>query len=346
MAHAGTRTARRVSTSYRTSRSAVLAVFVCVAVGLVARVLTGEVSYGMATTLSVQVPADGEPSAPIVVLTVVQRSPLTLAEILSLGDPAPISRPGRPLPPSEASRRYGSSSELGRSLDDAWLVATGVADTTARHERWWLVEHTAPAWPSHAAGFRSGDHVIKLEMAPSGEVRGATVWRSGELIELTIDPPAPAEILDTLAVSSLHARLPDGRPAMLFGTRIDGPSAGLAQALSYLDSLTPGELTAGLLVGATGVLDHAGAVFSVGGVGLKARAASSAGVAVLFVPSGNLDEAAAAASPGIEVVPVDHVADVLSWLCAHRSAAACAVSPRAEALRLERASWGDQGPTP
>ncbi len=85
---------------------------------------------------------------------------------------------------------------------------------------------------------------------------------------------------------------------------LEGPSAGLAFALEMVDALTPGDLTGGLLVAATGVVDDAGRVSAVGGAAEKATAARRAGADLLLVPSANYREAVAAA-PGLRVVAVD-----------------------------------------
>ncbi len=85
---------------------------------------------------------------------------------------------------------------------------------------------------------------------------------------------------------------------------LEGPSAGLAFALEMVDALTPDDLTGGLLVAATGVVDDAGRVSAVGGAAEKATAARRAGADLLLVPSANYREAVAAA-PGLRVVAVD-----------------------------------------
>jgi Lon-like protease len=66
---------------------------------------------------------------------------------------------------------------------------------------------------------------------------------------------------------------------------VSGPSAGLAFTLTLLDLLTPGSLTGGLDVAATGTIDEAGNIGPIGGLEHKAIAARRAGFDVFFVPS-------------------------------------------------------------
>ena len=67
-----------------------------------------------------------------------------------------------------------------------------------------------------------------------------------------------------------------------------GPSAGLVYALALTDLLTPGDATAGRVVGVTGALRSDGAVEPVGWLPLKARAADERHVALLVVPTGQV----------------------------------------------------------
>ena len=89
---------------------------------------------------------------------------------------------------------------------------------------------------------------------------------------------------------------------------LGGPSAGLAFALEILDQLTPGRLTGGRTVAATGALNDNGEVMPVAGTGYKAVAAKRAGADVFLVPVANLGEARRAA-PGLRVEAVRTFAD-------------------------------------
>jgi PDZ domain-containing protein len=83
--------------------------------------------------------------------------------------------------------------------------------------------------------------------------------------------------------------------------RVVGPSAGLAYALELLDVLTPGELTGGSSVAATGELRTDGTVGAIGGVAQKAVTVRRAGIKVFLVPKENEAEARAHAGSGLEI---------------------------------------------
>jgi PDZ domain-containing protein len=83
--------------------------------------------------------------------------------------------------------------------------------------------------------------------------------------------------------------------------RVVGPSAGLAYGLELLDMLTPGELTGGSSVAATGELLTDGTVGPIGGVAQKAVTVRRAGIKVFIVPKENEAEARAHAGSGLEI---------------------------------------------
>jgi PDZ domain-containing protein len=83
--------------------------------------------------------------------------------------------------------------------------------------------------------------------------------------------------------------------------RVVGPSAGLAYGLELLDLLTPGELTGGSSVAATGELMADGTVGAIGGVAQKAVTVRRAGIKVFIVPKANEAEARAHAGKNLEI---------------------------------------------
>lgn len=95
---------------------------------------------------------------------------------------------------------------------------------------------------------------------------------------------------------------------------VGGPSAGLAFTLGVLDVLTPGELTGGLQVAATGTIDGAGTVGQVGGVPQKTAAVIDAGYDVFLVPSAEYDEALERAGDAVQVIAVDTLSEALDAL--------------------------------
>jgi PDZ domain-containing protein len=96
--------------------------------------------------------------------------------------------------------------------------------------------------------------------------------------------------------------------------RVVGPSAGLAYGLELLDLLTPGELTGGTSVAATGELLSDGRVGPVGGVAQKAVTVRRAGIKVFLVPKENEAEARASAGDGLEIRAVASFDEALEAL--------------------------------
>lgn len=115
-------------------------------------------------------------------------------------------------------------------------------------------------------------------------------------------------------------RLP--REVTIDSLGIVGPSGGLVFALAIADSLTPGDLTGGHRVAATGTISLDGSIGPIGGVGEKIVAAEQADADVFLVPADELAEAKRVAG-GIEVFGVATIADavrVLSALTPSRAA--------------------------
>lgn len=94
---------------------------------------------------------------------------------------------------------------------------------------------------------------------------------------------------------------------------VSGPSAGLAFTLGLLDVLTPGSLTGGQHIAATGTMDLDGRVGPVGGVHQKVVAARRAGATLMLVPSDELDEARSVAG-GLRIEPADTLDQALAVL--------------------------------
>jgi PDZ domain-containing protein len=96
--------------------------------------------------------------------------------------------------------------------------------------------------------------------------------------------------------------------------RVVGPSAGLAYALELLDLLTPGELTGGSSVAATGELLTDGRVGAIGGVAQKTVSVRRAGAKVFLVPKENEAEARAHAGGKLQIRGVSSFDDALKAL--------------------------------
>jgi Lon-like protease len=103
-------------------------------------------------------------------------------------------------------------------------------------------------------------------------------------------------------------------PVTIDSGTVGGPSAGLAFTLAVLDHLTPGEITGGARVAATGTIDLAGRVGPVGGVPQKAVAVRDEGYDVFLVPEAEAEAVAARMGDGLRVVGVGTLQDALEVL--------------------------------
>lgn len=99
--------------------------------------------------------------------------------------------------------------------------------------------------------------------------------------------------------------------------QVGGPSAGLAFTLALLDTLTPGSLTGGSTVAATGTISPTGAVGDIGGLRQKTVAVARSGAEVFLVPINEESIAKEAAEgTGVEVIGVADLQDALEALAA------------------------------
>jgi Lon-like protease len=94
---------------------------------------------------------------------------------------------------------------------------------------------------------------------------------------------------------------------------IGGPSAGLMFTLALYDQLTPDDLTGGREIAGTGTVGCGGEVGAIGGIEQKVAGAQAEGAEVFLAPSGNFDQALAAADD-IRVVEVANFSDALDYL--------------------------------
>ena len=95
---------------------------------------------------------------------------------------------------------------------------------------------------------------------------------------------------------------------------IGGPSAGLAFTLGILDLMTPGDLTGGNEVAATGTISPDGTVGEIGGIEGKVTAVSRQHVKYFLVPVEDADAAKAKAPKDLQIVAVHTLAEALAFL--------------------------------
>jgi PDZ domain-containing protein len=153
-------------------------------------------------------------------------------------------------------------------------------------------------------------------------------------VELTVDPAGPGGrrsvplTLDAApgqpALAFLGATLATRDPRYEFPFPVDialeevgGPSAGLAFTLEVIDALSPGDLTGGRRVAATGTIELDGSVGQVGGVAQKTAVAEEEGVELLLVPRPELEQARRLAGDGLAVEAVDNLSGALRVLAEH-----------------------------
>jgi Lon-like protease len=118
-------------------------------------------------------------------------------------------------------------------------------------------------------------------------------------------------------LETLNPHLQTPFPVTFKSTDIGGPSAGLAFTLTLLDELTPGELTGGQTIAATGTINPDGSVGEVGGVKQKTIAVQNAGAKIFLVPSAEYNDAKKEAHAGLTVIPVDTLDQAVAALAAH-----------------------------
>ena len=190
------------------------------------------------------------------------------------------------------------------------------------------VESIAPDSPA-AAVLKDKDLIVAIDgqtvrntTDAVNQIRG---HQPGETLQLRVrrDGAAPIDVTADLA------RAEDGRA--LLGVRLStkvelpfeitidsgevvGPSAGLSYGLLLLDVLTPGELTGGVKVAATGELSASGAVGPIGGVAQKVTTVKRAGAKVFIVPKENEAEAVKHAGSGLRIVGVENFDQALTAL--------------------------------
>ena len=168
--------------------------------------------------------------------------------------------------------------------------------------------------------------ILVVDLEPLSVLEAVRAWIAGDGgMETVPDAASPdagrihrqamrASALVALSVATQHLGLDAGDVHLDVDTgEIGGPSAGLAFAIAITDLLSPGDLTGGRRVAATGELTAAGDVRPVARIAEKAGAAQEAGVDVLVVPEANVGDAVLAA-PGLTVVGVASFDEALAAL--------------------------------
>ncbi len=120
-----------------------------------------------------------------------------------------------------------------------------------------------------------------------------------------------------VSVQTLNPRIDTPFPVKVDLGAVGGPSAGLAMSVALLDELTPGELTGGKEIAATGTIDLDGNVGEVGGVKQKVAAVRRDSKARVFiVPRSEEEMARRYAGKNLKVVGVDNLDQAVSAIVA------------------------------
>jgi PDZ domain-containing protein len=103
--------------------------------------------------------------------------------------------------------------------------------------------------------------------------------------------------------------------ATITSDQIGGPSAGLAFTLTLLDELTPGDLTGGRRIAATGSINLDGSVGNIGGLRQKTVAVKDVGADYFLVPADQVEEAELEArGSSLRVIGVQTVDEAITVL--------------------------------
>lgn len=171
--------------------------------------------------------------------------------------------------------------------------------------------------------------VLEVRYRGSMVARYAMVPARLERVEAS---PSPGEMLTdgyfysvSPAVEVVAMPVAPGFDAPKAPLTTDGPSAGLAYLLSYLNAHTSGGLFGDSVVAASGVLERDGSVGSVGGFPTKEMSAVSSGARFLFVPEGTARPFRP--SRTLVVVEVSHAREAVDFLCAEAASEEVAQGP-------------------
>ena len=277
-------------------------------------------AYDVESLITVRGRAEHRGGGAVLLTTISFRRLSALDALVAWLDPAWSVVPREALfAPGETEREEErrSEREMDRSkVDAAAVVASRVTGYPRRHRPGALVEQVLPGCPADAE-IAPGDVVVRIDgarirdrrqagrlirAAGPGEALALEVRSGGSrrTVRLTPEPCAGEEraVLGVVLIDNLPFRV------RIASGDVGGPSAGLAWALGLYDLLTPGDLTGGRTVAASGSLDLRGRVGAVGGIAAKVHAAAGARAVVFVVPRDDAPEARSAGVEGVRIVPV------------------------------------------
>lgn len=152
----------------------------------------------------------------------------------------------------------------------------------------------------------SASMVFRLvKQTPAGSVLVLRVMRDGEQVELEVETISD----ESHPQGSRLGIYLDVAPRFPLDVQVNlesvgGPSAGLVFSLAIIDKLTPGDLTGGHVIAATGTMSYDGEVGPIGGIVQKMHGAKRDGGEWFLAPALNCDEVVGNVPEGLNVVAV------------------------------------------
>ena len=149
-----------------------------------------------------------------------------------------------------------------------------------------------------------------VKQTPAGSVLVLRVMRDGEEVELEVET-IPDESHPQGSRLGIYL---DVAPRFPLDVQVNlksvgGPSAGLVFSLAIIDKLTPGDLTGGHVIAATGTMSYDGEVGPIGGIVQKMHGAKRDGGEWFLAPALNCDEVVGNVPEGLSVVAVTSLSD-------------------------------------
>ena len=213
------------------------------------------------------------------------------------------------------SNQADSPGDMSQAKSDAWWAAVNALGVPM------TVSAIAPGSPGERAGLQLGDIVTSTDQnspssgqvdkdLASGRPAELRVLRNGAFLDVRVDPGR-----ENSGITFIRLWGTPVAPFIDTGST-SGTSGGLVLALADIDLLTPGDLTNGHKIAATGVISPDGTVTGVLAYREKSAAAQRAGATVLLVAAADVDEVRAVAPPGLRVIGVETVTHAVWELCA------------------------------
>lgn len=231
-------------------------------------------------------------------------------------------------PQPAAASGLSRSGEMAVSKAVATLVASQLLGPQAAGSRGAEVVWVHPRSPLKKYDVSTGDVVVGVEIPSFVEIGTSQdlVAALGKVEEGTVSLVLLRDterfVVEVTAheTAALGLVVRDAVNWVLDGVEIDmgqvtGSSAGLMMVLTLLDASSPGDLSGGLEVAGTGVVDLDGRVSEVSGLRTKVASALAAGADVVFYPQGMDPEATEPYAA--DLVPVGSVGEAVQWLCLH-----------------------------